>query len=127
MVLRPVRVTPTWLFHLRGCGWFWAWALIGSGAALGAVSLGPILLVPVAAVGGLMASRPTIRNSAFGVITGAGGPLLFVAWVQRDGPGTTCWQTATSAGCEQHLNPLPWLVLGIALFVGGLVAHARRR
>jgi hypothetical protein len=40
-----------------------------------------------------------------------------VAWVQRDGPGTTCWHTATGGGCDQHLNPLPWLVIGIALFV----------
>jgi hypothetical protein len=83
--------------------------------------------VPVATVGGLMASRPSIRHSAFGVLTGAGIPLLFVAWVQRDGLGTTCWRTATNAGCEQHLNPLPWLAVGMALFVGGVVAHACRR
>ncbi|MFL5938447.1 MAG: hypothetical protein ACJ744_06300 [Gaiellaceae bacterium] len=43
--------------------------------------LGPILLVPVAAVSALMAS---------------------------------------------HLNPVPWLVIGIASCVGGIVAHARR-
>jgi hypothetical protein len=49
-----------------------------------------------------------------------------VAWVQRDGPGTTCWRTATASGCDQHLNPLPWLLAGAALFVAGFVAHARR-
>jgi hypothetical protein len=72
-----------------------------------------------------MASRPAVRRSAFGLLTGAGALLLLVAWLQRAGPGTTCWHTATASGCEQHLNPLPWLLLGIALFAGGIAAHAR--
>jgi hypothetical protein len=112
--------------HLAGCGWFWAWALLGLAAALAAVSLGPILLAPVIAIAWLMASRSSIRRSAFGLLSGAGALLLYVAWVQRAGPGTTCWQTQTASGCDQHLNPLPWLIVGIALFVGGIAAHARR-
>jgi hypothetical protein len=32
----------------------------------------------------------------------------------------------TASGCDQHLNPLPWLVAGAALVVAGFVAHARR-
>jgi hypothetical protein len=112
--------------HLAGCGWFWAWALLGLAAALAAVSLGPILLAPVIAIAWLMASRSSIRGSAFGLLSGAGALLLYVAWVQRAGPGTTCWQTQTASGCDQHLNPLPWLIVGIALFVGGIAAHARR-
>jgi hypothetical protein len=102
------------------------WALLGSAAALGAVSLGPLLLAPVAAMGALLISRPAIRRSAFGLLTGAGALLLYVAWVQRDGPGATCWHTATAAGCDQRLDPLPWLITGIALVVVGLIAHARR-
>jgi hypothetical protein len=109
-----------------GWGWFFVWVLLGSAAALGTVSLGPLLLFPVAAFGVILWSRPSVRRSAFGLLTGAGTLLLYVAWVQRDGPGTTCWHTATEAGCDQHLNPLPWLLMGIALFVGGAVAHARR-
>jgi hypothetical protein len=91
------------------------------------VSLGVLVLAPVAGIGWLLASRPAIRRSAFGLASGAGILLLYVAWLQRAGPGTSCWQTASSSGCEQHLNPLPWLLAGIALFVGGIVAHARRR
>jgi hypothetical protein len=112
--------------HLLGCGWFWAWALLGSVAALGALSLGPILTAPVFLLGWLMSSRPGVRRSVFGLLTGAGALLLYVAWVQRAGPGTTCWQTQTASGCDQHLNPLPWLIAGIALFFGGIVAHVRR-
>lgn len=112
--------------HLAGCGWFWAWAVLGSAVALGALSLGPILAAPILVIGWVMASRPSIRRSAFGLLTGAGALLLYVAWVQRAGPGTTCWQTQTASGCDQHLNPLPWLLAGIVLFVGGIAAHMRR-
>jgi hypothetical protein len=112
--------------HAANCGWFWVWAFLGCIAALGFVSLGVLVLAPIAAVGGLMASRPVIRNSAFGLLTGAGVLFLSVAWLQRAGPGTTCWHTATASGCDEHLNPLPWLVAGIATFIGGIVCHARR-
>jgi hypothetical protein len=112
--------------HLVGCGWFWAWALLGSAVTLGILSLGPILAAPLLVIGWLMASRPAIRRSAFGLLSGAGVLLLYVAWVQRAGPGTTCWQTQTASGCDQHLNPLPWLVAGVVLFVSGVAAHAHR-
>lgn len=111
--------------HIAACGWFWAWALVGCAAALGVVSLGVLVLAPVAVIGWLLASRPASRRSAFGLATGIGVLLLYVAWVQRAGPGTTCWQTARASGCGQHSNPLPWLLAGIALFVGGIVVHAR--
>ena len=109
-----------------GWGWFFVWALLGSAMALGTVSLGPLLLLPTALVAVLLPQRPQARRSVFGLLTGAGALLLYVAWVQRDGPGTTCWHTATASGCDQHLNPLPWLVLGVILVAAGFVAHARR-
>jgi hypothetical protein len=97
------------------------------GPALGAVSLGPLLLLPVAGLAWLLSSRPHIRRSAFGALSGAGLVLLYVAYVQRHGPGTRCWQTATAAGCDQHLDPRPWLVLGLVALVGGVVGHAVRK
>jgi hypothetical protein len=124
--LENAALKPTLRAHVADCRWFWAWALVGCTAALGFVSLGVLVLAPVAVAGWLMASRPAIRRSAFGLLSGVGVLLLYVAWLQRAGPGTTCWQTARASGCDQHLNPLPWLVAGIALFVGGIVAHARR-
>jgi 4-amino-4-deoxy-L-arabinose transferase-like glycosyltransferase len=107
--------------------WFWAWVLLGFAAAIGFVSLGVLVVVPAAVVAGAMASRPSIRSSAFGVLTGMGLLLLFVAWLQRAGPGTTCWHTASASGCDEHLNPLPWLAAGLALTAAGFVGHARRR
>jgi hypothetical protein len=89
------------------------------------VSLGPLASLPALIAGVLMARSPTARQSAFGLLTGAGLPLLVVAYVQRKGPGTTCWHTATSAGCNEHLNPIPWLVLGLVLVGAGFVAQMR--
>src|ERR1700674_2663140 len=94
--------------------WFVAWALVGSAAVFGAFSL---LLVGLVAFGAavvaavLMARDPSARGSALGLLSGAGWLLVYVAYVQRDGPGTTCWHTATSGGCETHLDPIPWLAV----------------
>jgi hypothetical protein len=111
--------------QLAGCAWFLAWLVVGVGTALGAVSLGPLLLVPVALVAALMASRPAVRRSGFGLLSGAGVLLLYVAYVQRDGPGTTCWHRGTATGCDEHLNPLPWLVIGSVFLIGGIAGHVR--
>jgi hypothetical protein len=72
-----------------------------------------------------MARSRNAGQSLFGLLAGAGLLSLFVAYVQRDGPGTTCWHTATASGCDQHLNPIPWLVAGVLLVVGAVVGQMR--
>jgi hypothetical protein len=111
-------------FHLVGCGWFWAWALGGAAIALGFLSLGLLLLVPAAVAALLLGRRHRING--FGLLAGAGVVLLIVAYLQRQGPGTTCWHTATGGGCDQHLNPLPFLVAGLVCFVAGVAGQAKR-
>jgi len=107
--------------------WFTAWIVVGCVLAVGTVSLGLLVLVPVAVIAVLMSRRPAARRSAYGALVGVGVLLLFVAYLNRDGPGTTCWERGTASGCDQHLNPLPWLALGLALVAGGFVAHRLRR
>jgi hypothetical protein len=121
----PLEGPASRVSHSVRCSWFWAWALVGALGAIGLVSLGPIALAPALTGGALMARIPAARESRFGLLTGAGLPLLLVAYLQRDGPGTTCFRTATSAGCDEHLNPLPWLLLGLVFVVAGLVAQMR--
>jgi hypothetical protein len=122
-----MRTLVPWRFtHVVGCRWFWAWALFGAAAAVGSLVLGVLAAVPIVVVGGVMASRPVIRRSAFGFLSGIGLSLLYVAWSQRAGPGTSCWHSGTSIGCDHGLNPLPWLFAGLALFAGGVVGHARQ-
>jgi hypothetical protein len=109
--------------HAMTCVWFWAWAGVGA-LAVSSLSLG-VLTAPAALVLGALVATvgDRRRRSVFGLLTGAGFPLLWVAYVQRQGPGTICWHTASSAGCDQHLNPLPWLIIGIALVLTGLIAQ----
>jgi hypothetical protein len=114
--------------EISGWGWFSVWVVVGASVALSVVSLGPLFLAGILAVATFGAlRRPEIWRSAFGLLSGVGALLLGVAWVQRDGPGTTCWRTGTAAGCDQHLNPLPWLALGIAFFVAGIVGQVLKR
>jgi hypothetical protein len=109
--------------------WFAAWILVGCGLAFGVISfaLGPLVLIPAVVGAVLMLRSPAARPAAYGAPIGVGSLLLFVAYVNREGPGTTCWQHGTSMGCGEHLNPLPWLLLGVAFVVGGFVAYRMHR
>jgi hypothetical protein len=111
---------------LASWGGFCAWAFLGVTSAFGLLILGTLAVLPILLGVWLAVTRPSLRRSWFGVMTGAGVTLLYVAYVQRRGPGITCWQTATAGGCEEHLNPLSWLIAGAALVLLGFIAQARR-
>lgn len=113
--------------HLVSCSAFWAWVLVGALGAIGLVSLGPIALGPAGVAATALSSSRTARRSASGLLTGAGLVSLLVAYLQRNGPGTTCWHTATGVGCADHLDPVPWLLAGIVLVLAGTVLHRRKR
>ena len=90
------------------------------------VSLGPIALGPALLATAALSTSQTARRSPFGLLAGAGLVFLFIAYVQRGGPGTTCWHTATATGCDEHLNPIPWLVTGLLLVLSAILLHNRR-
>lgn len=119
-------MTRAWSKDRTSWAWFCAWAAAGGGVAIGAIALGPVAFLPALVGGLILASGTKSRRSAFGLLSGIGISLLVVAWVQRSGPGETCWHTSTASGCSQHLDPLPWLVGGIVLFAAGLIGHMRR-
>ena len=108
--------------HRLDCTSFWAWAVVGCVFAFGMLVFGPLVLAPLAVLAALRA-----RRAALGLLTGAGVPLLWVAYLNRSGPGTTCWAHGGSSGCGEHLNPLPWLVIGLLLVAGGIAAFSRAR
>ena len=64
--------------HLLGCACFWAWALLGAAAALGSVSLGPLLTIPSLVVGVILYTRRG-AHGAFGLLAGIGAFLLVIA------------------------------------------------
>jgi hypothetical protein len=93
--------------HRLGCAWFWAWALLGAVAALGSLSLGPLLTIPTLVAGVVVYTRRG-AHGAFGLLSGIGAVLLVIAYVQRSG---------------QHYDPLHWLVAGIVFLAAGVVGH----
>jgi hypothetical protein len=110
--------------------WFGGWVIVGVGAALGLVSL--LLLLPVvAAVAILLSRRASAAQSWWGGISGAGLLLLYVAYVQRHGPGTHCHAIGSrqypGTQCDEYLDPRPWLVMGVVLVVAGVVGFVRKR
>jgi len=116
----------------RGVVWFITWMLAGAGYALGVLSapsigLFVLLITVVATI--MLSTRPGNRVGLPGLVSGLSLPLFYVAYLNRSGPGTICTTTATSQTCSDEWSPWPWLVIGIALFLGGCVwfAMASRR
>ncbi|GGJ61472.1 hypothetical protein [Streptomyces brasiliensis] len=110
--------------------WFCAWLTVG---AVGSLSLLTVLtvglyLLPVAVLAaGLLASRRGSSAGLSGGISGLGLPLLYVAFLNRGGPGTVCTTTATGQSCTDEYNPWLWLTAGIALLIAGIVISAIRK
>ena len=100
---------------------FFVWVVVGSAAAFGLVIFGTLAALPILGIGLLAATRPALRRSWPGVLAGIGTMSLYVAYVQRRGPGTICWHTANASGCDQYADPWPWLVVGVGLVALGFL------
>jgi hypothetical protein len=107
--------------------------LVGAGLAfglLGALTIG-VFVLPVAALAAIGLTRiPAAAGGLSGVVAGAGAGPLFVAYLNRDGPGDVCTVTARSVACVGEWSPWPWLVVGVVLLGAGIalfVVRAGRR
>jgi hypothetical protein len=87
--------------------WFLAWVGVGTGLAFG-VSVPGVFAVPLAlAAAVLLIVFHHADRSALGILVGVGSLSLYVAYVQRKGPGTVYWHTSTASGSDQYLDPRP--------------------
>ena len=115
----------------RNVIWFIAWMLTGAAYALGilgALSIGPYILVITVAATIVLATHTGSRVGLPALISGLSLPLFYVAFLNRSGPGTVCTSTATSRSCADEWSPWPWLAIGIVLLVSGVwFAMANRR
>ena len=110
---------------------FLAWPVVGAALAvsvLGALTIGAYVL-PFALGGLFLLLRwGGDRRSSVGLISGLGLPLLYIAFLNRDGPGTICSSYGNGGRqCVDEWSPWPWLLIGLALVTAGIVLFVRLR
>jgi hypothetical protein len=112
--------------RIRLVGWlaFLAWMAIGFGIVFGFFLFSVFVLAAAVLVGVLIVLQPGLRRGALGLLAGAGAIFLWVAWLNRHGPGTIVTHTGTSVSSTDAWDPRPWLAAGIVLLVGSVAAHA---
>ena len=107
----------------KATGPFLAWMAAGAllGVALAGVATIGLLILPLAVVAvTALVLWPKGRNaSAFGVLAGLGAVPLYIAYLNRGGPGTVCTTTATGGGCSGEWSPWPFLAAGVLLIGAG--------
>ncbi|MCH5677243.1 hypothetical protein [Streptomyces gilvus] len=110
--------------------WFCAWLAVGALGSLGLVailSIGVYLLPLALVAAGLLATRRGSFAGLPGLLSGLGVPLLYVAFLNRGGPGNVCTTTSTSQSCVDEYNPWLWLAAGVVLLLAGIVLGAVRQ
>lgn len=104
--------------------WFCAWFVVGALAASGlltALTIG-VFLLPIALVAAVfLAIRHDRRAGLAGLVSGLGVPLLYVAFLNREGPGNVCTTTATGQSCVEEYSPWGWLAAGAVFLLAGIV------
>lgn len=112
---------------LRPWTYFGLWIFVGGAYAMviaGAFTIG-ILFIPIAIIATVFLARePTSRRGAPGLISGLALPVIFVAYLNRGGPGYVCTTSPGMDGfvtsCGSHYNPWLLLAAGMTLFGVGI-------
>ena len=113
----------------RTTGYFLAWLLVGALEAAGLfsiLSIGPVLLLLGGAGGAVLVLRRRTGPELSGVIAGLGLPLLYVAFLNRGGPGLICTTTSGGSHCTEQWSPWGWAAIGVLLLAAGVLIFVRR-
>lgn len=103
--------------------WFGAWFLVGALASFGlltVLTVGVFLLPVSLAAAVLLTTRRGCRTGLAGLVSGLGVPLLYVAYLNRGGPGNVCTTTASGQSCVDEYSPWGWLAAGAVLLLAGM-------
>jgi hypothetical protein len=104
------------------------WVTAGALCSLSVVallSIGPFI-APVAVLATAVAARrrPGMKN-ALGLVSGVGAVPLYVGFIHL-GSVAHCPRISSATSCEEFVA-WPWLVVGVALVLAGLVGFAEKR
>lgn len=109
---------------------FLLWGLAGVGLCFGVLSIltvGPFVLLVTLAGCGWLLYRLDFGWGMLGLLVGAAVPLLYVAWLNRDGPGTVCTVDGRVTSCGDEVSPWPFVAMALLVAVIGLVSFVRLR
>jgi hypothetical protein len=126
-------MAPGLAVQRRSWGRFATWTLVGATWSLALIGIPSIgLFVLPAAVGTtvVVALRAPSSVGLPGLVTGLGLPPLYVAYLNRNGPGNVCTSSHGVQNCIQALNPWPWLGATVVLVTAGIaifIVHGPRR
>lgn len=110
---------------------FFAWPLVGAALAvsvLGAMTIG-LFVLPFATAGLLALLRwGGNRKSSIGLISGVGLPFLYIALLNRGGPGMVCSSYKNGGqACTEEYSPWPFILIGAVLVAVGVILFVRSR
>lgn len=111
-------------------GAFLLWCVAGAGFCLGVIailSIGAFVLLATFALCGFLLWRLEWGWGMAGLLPGAALPLLYIAWINRDGPGEVCHGDARSITCADEYSPWPFVVAGGLFILVGVVTFVRGR
>jgi hypothetical protein len=120
---------------LREWAGFLAWLVVGAAYAMSLLAILTIglFIAPVALVMTVLLWRKRRADrELLGLVSGLALPLLYVAYLNRDGPGTVCTTGRDgSQSCNDEWSSWPWLAVGVLLLLPGAGAfvaapHAAR-
>ena len=102
-------------------GWFAAWVVVGAAYGIGFLSFIGLFVLPIAILLTIFLARtPASRPSSLGLLSGMGFPLLYIAYLNRGGPGDVCRPIPHGTACTSADSPWPWVWIGVSLVVAGL-------
>lgn len=114
---------PAWAY----LWWIAVGGLIGIGVA-SLLTIGLVFLLAGGVLGVIGSLLPALHNrSAGAALAGLGAAALFLAWLNRGGPGEVCKPLSDDGmSCVDAASPWPFMAVAAAL-VAGAVLLARRR
>jgi hypothetical protein len=98
--------------------WFAVGVSYGFGVAA-LLTVGALLLLVALAGTALLVSRRATRGGWPAAICGPAIVLLYIAYLNRNGPGTVCTTTGTGGSCVDEYAPWPFVAAAVVLIVVG--------